>query len=138
MMIMTPSNWLKDSAGQTRMESKKGPTFPPPGKTLLAANLDIIGVGQRNILLEHLEEQKKIHPQIDRKTLMSYFQVKTWTSAPVSIRREMKENNIINTSIIHLITIYSKLTSTPDHQTGLTWFYSTFKTNQFISQTQLS
>lgn len=29
MMIMTPSNWLKDSAGQTRMESKKVPASLP-------------------------------------------------------------------------------------------------------------
>lgn len=41
MMIMTPSNWLKDSAGQTRMESKKDPhniskvSFLSVKKTLL-------------------------------------------------------------------------------------------------------
>jgi len=42
MMIMTPSNWLKDSAGQTRMESIKDPAPPnrPKNKIILGQNID--------------------------------------------------------------------------------------------------
>ena len=66
MMIMTPSNWLKDSAGQTRMESIKDPApQTPSNKSLLSVSEDIIGVGPRNILLDHHEGQK-----IDRKNII--------------------------------------------------------------------
>jgi len=75
MMIMTPSNWLKDSAGQTRMESIKNPPTSLTVKRLLSKRQE----GPKN-------------SQNDLKTLMSCFQVKTLTTALVLMRKGLKED----------------------------------------------
>ena len=71
MMIMTPSNWLKDSAGQTRMESIKDPAPPPQVKVSFLSVTTSPELG-RETFCSNITRGKKIflkNPQTDRKNI---------------------------------------------------------------------